>query len=436
MKSKTILAFVSLLLLLTSVSCSSSSVPPATAPKGGVQQETTNRTSSKQADDQLTTEQKVQDFEYLYKIVKENYPFLKVNQRVNGIDWLANKEKYRKRIEGTKNDRSFQSALRFILRELNNGHADVLSASEYADDKQLYSDLDKLNVNSQPWMDALNQEKSKARYGTYLSALTPPATSQEDKSQRQSSEAHVSPAIFEKDKVKVGYLKIPTLDHFQIEPDMEVIKPFLQRIRNCNALMIDIRGNSGGDSTYWSQYVVPMLIDQPIHYLTYTLYRGGSYSIPFIEARMQRKFSDLAPIAAISSENLPSLPPEAMTDFQRYRKVQSTITPKDPVRFKGKIYLVVDQGTASSSEMWAVFAEQTGWATLVGSKTGGDGIGIDPILVSLPNSGFIFKMSIDLGLKADGSIDDEVRVTPSILVETDPGAPRQPYAGDLRCRPC
>src|SRR5690554_1682467 len=43
---------------------------------------------------QLTMEEKIEDFEYLYNLFKENYPFFEVNKRLNGIDWLSNKEHY------------------------------------------------------------------------------------------------------------------------------------------------------------------------------------------------------------------------------------------------------------------------------------------------------------------------------------------------------
>lgn len=42
----------------------------------------------------------------------------------------------------------------------------------------------------------------------------------------------------------------------------------------------------------------------------------------------------------------------------------------------------------SASESFAVFCQETGFATLVGSPTGGDGIGaLDPVFLQLPNSG-------------------------------------------------
>ena len=54
------------------------------------------------SDGQLSKEEKVADFKYMYKVVKEGYPYLDVNKRLNNIDWLENKNEYLKRIKNTK----------------------------------------------------------------------------------------------------------------------------------------------------------------------------------------------------------------------------------------------------------------------------------------------------------------------------------------------
>ena len=55
---------------------------------------------------QLTEKEKLDDFEYMYTILKENYPFFEVNKRLNGVDWLAKKDDYISRIKATPNDES------------------------------------------------------------------------------------------------------------------------------------------------------------------------------------------------------------------------------------------------------------------------------------------------------------------------------------------
>jgi hypothetical protein len=45
----------------------------------------------------LPEKQKIEDFEYLFKILKENYPYFGVLEREKGIKWLDNKDEYLKR---------------------------------------------------------------------------------------------------------------------------------------------------------------------------------------------------------------------------------------------------------------------------------------------------------------------------------------------------
>ena len=67
---------------------------------------------------QLTKEEKIEDFEYMFKTIEEAYPFLEVNKRVNNVEWIANKEEYLEKIKNTKNDKEFIEAIKFVDKEL------------------------------------------------------------------------------------------------------------------------------------------------------------------------------------------------------------------------------------------------------------------------------------------------------------------------------
>lgn len=59
------------------------------------------------ATDSLTEKEKIDDFEYLYKTIIENYPFLDVNKRIHSVDWEANKDSYLAMVKDTKTDLEF-----------------------------------------------------------------------------------------------------------------------------------------------------------------------------------------------------------------------------------------------------------------------------------------------------------------------------------------
>ena len=55
----------------------------------------------------LSKKDKVEEVEYLCKTIEENYPFLEVNERLTGIDWLSKKEEYIKKAKETKSDEEY-----------------------------------------------------------------------------------------------------------------------------------------------------------------------------------------------------------------------------------------------------------------------------------------------------------------------------------------
>ena len=84
--------------------------------------------------------------------------------------------------------------------------------------------------------------------------------------------------------------------------------------------------------------------------------------------------------------------------------------------FHGRIWVLVGPAVYSASESFAVFCQETGFATLVGSPTGGDGIGaLDPVFLQLPNSGILVQFTMMFGLNTDGSSSEEAGTTPDLL---------------------
>lgn len=50
----------------------------------------------------------------------------------------------------------------------------------------------------------------------------------------------------------------------------------------------------------------------------------------------------------------------------------------------------------------------------MGERTGGDGIGNDPYLLGLPNTGYIVRFSKELGVTESGSINEIDKTEPDI----------------------
>lgn len=86
----------------------------------------------------------------------------------------------------------------------------------------------------------------------------------------------------------------------------------------------------------------------------------------------------------------------------------------DPAAFPAvPVAVLVDQGSASASEMLAGALQQNGRAKLVGSRTFGKGT--MQAAEELPNGGYL-KVSVDQWVLADGKSPDHVGLTPDVAV--------------------
>lgn len=355
-------------------------------------------------DAKLTTREKLKDFEYLYNVLKENFPFFETNKKLHGIDWLGNKNKYKRIIRNTKNDAEYLVALSKIIKELNDGHTYVMTGD-------IYSRWYKHNHGY--WHEVLMNKRSMARYGFDLfdGDIDDIELDPNSKFLIRDGPVLETKVLIEN---KIAYMKIEAMSFYHISEDYPIIKDFLIEIEDYEKLIIDIRGNGGGRDQYWKN-IVGLLSDRGYTYLYYSLFKQTSktkhdfYKIPGIKT-----------IDYLDEKVLENLPPEIKEEFGFFRPYVVRVNAGDPweeINFNGKVYLLVDEGTGSAADNFAAFAKDTGFATLVGEPTSGTRANAHIPMVSLPISGFVVNYSRDLVLNADGTINMETKTTPHILVD-------------------
>ncbi|MBI6020250.1 S41 family peptidase [Clostridium perfringens] len=362
----------------------------------------------------LTEEQKIEDFNYLYKTIEENYPFLETNKRLNNVDWLSKKEEYLQRVKNTKSDTEFLMTLNSILSELNNGHTHMITnSSQFRDFREIYS----MNKGWQKkvQLPVLNNKKALARYNIDKNEKVQVLNQGKNENTEGIRNASTKDIV----EGKIGYIYIPQMiSYYNMGNDIELIDEYLNNIKEYQALIIDIRGNGGGDSYYWISYLVPKLIDKVYENTNYSFWKDGEIINNYLKKSKVKYSTGFGEVKDLDTIKLVNLPVEVKEDFKYYSKNTMEISPsEDSINFKGNIYLLVDKLVYSSSEAFASFAKQTGFATLIGERTGGDGIGSDPLLHMLPNSGYVFRFSKDMGTTADGTSSEEFKTEPDYLIE-------------------
>lgn len=362
----------------------------------------------------LAEEQKIEDFNYLYNTIEENYPFLETNKRLNNVDWLSKKEEYLQRVKNTKSDIEFLMTLNSILSELNNGHTHMITnSSQFRDFREIYS----MNKGWQKkvQLPVLNNKKALARYNIDKNEKIQVLNQEKNEKTEGIRNASTKDIV----EGKIGYIYIPQMiSYYNMGNDIELIDEYLNNIKEYQALIIDIRGNGGGDSYYWISYLVPKLIDKVYENTTYSFWKDGEIINNYLKKSKVKYSTGFGEVKDLDTTKLVNLPVEVKEDFKYYSKNTMEIRPsEDSIKFKGNIYMLVDKLVYSSSEAFASFAKQTGFATLIGERTGGDGIGSDPLLHMLPNSGYVFRFSKDMGTTADGTSNEEFKTEPDYLIE-------------------
>jgi hypothetical protein len=205
-------------------------------------------------------------------------------------------------------------------------------------------------------------------------------------------------------------MNILSFSHFKINPDKAKIDTFLNKIRDCKALIINIHDNSGGSEEYWQKNIVERLIRVPLEYTMYPIIKDGAmnrefYPNCFVEGEILRK-----------TRNLQAIPQELLDEKYYVQADKDTLYPNNPVDFEGRIYVLVSGTVFSASENFAQFCKITNWATIAGERTGGDGIGSDPIIVMLPGSGILACYPALIGLNHGGALNFEERTVPNIPI--------------------
>lgn len=360
----------------------------------------------------LTREQRLEDYDYLVKTLKDSCLCLGLRDRETPEDPAEDIfREYRKMIEESDSDQAFYSAVYSTLWRLGSyGHLWIIEPEDYNEMLDWCRTQDTTGREQWKAVTEASEEHYK-RLSAYLDAL-----GDEGGGSWEEGETGENLHTLLLPEEGVAYLKV---DSFltDYDPDYQkeaqAIRDFYNAAGDCTDLILDLTDNSGGNEGYWQNLLAAPLTDVPLSCTNYALLASSENNRPYINNVFAPE--DLHPIA-----ELPDLPKlnrqglEAATHF-----VESTLRVEpaaERAAFRGRVWLLVGPMVYSASESFAVFCQATGFATLVGTRTGGDGIGaLDPILMRLPGSGILIQFTMMYGLNPDGSSSEEEGTTPDIL---------------------
>ena len=344
---------------------------------------------------EFTREEFLEDYDRLWEDLEENYPFFPVLEEM-GVDVAEVRESYRRNVEKTNDLETFMDVLNrmFSGRLQSFAHLMLFSRDNY---DMMQTGLEEIE-GIDAWK-AMLEEPGTARVYASL-----PQSKSTDAGEAPAVECGYYPEL------SAAYFRFPTMDIYAMDRDEGVISDYLAKLPEVEHIIIDIRGNPGGTSLYWENVIMAPF--------------GGNWQAGY------RIFYQDSPIneAFYSGEELLPISPEEMPEFARelgaslYREAEWEADFGEPAMTNGanaRRWVVTDGGY-SAAESFAAICKLSGWATLVGKPTRGDGLGGNPLLIRLKNTGLLVYLTTAMAENPDGTLNAAQGVMPDrVLLPKD-----------------
>ena len=206
----------------------------------------------------------------------------------------------------------------------------------------------------------------------------------------------------------------------------EKLKSVLKECSQAPDIVIDLRGNSGGNTLVWTNGFLPYLGKDELVMTSYQASINGElnrsmFPIDFsavpryrdtmceIESFRLEEDTDLEALTGMEMEALNASELERCDLFLKVTKRQ-TFSEEERWAAEGNFWCLIDSSTASAAASFAWTLKSAGLAAVIGPETGGKiGGGLLPPMLAammLPNSGLIVRYAPYYILNEDGSCMD------------------------------
>lgn len=218
---------------------------------------------------------------------------------------------------------------------------------------------------------------------------------------------------------KTAYLRFPS---FVLGSGYDkILSDFAGEIKDYKYLIVDVRGNLGGYADPWKTFL-KYFIGGNHEVTTYYGFRDSEISKRVFEelagSDTIRRLSMFPDLKAEKAERLPEVMTETdskdMSKLKYFLKFTDKIDYKPKYPFKGKIFLLTNYKSFSSSDMFAQYLKKSRTAVIVGSNTSGGGNITGDYYHAMPHSGFIYRVEVAYLFNEDGSSNSRWGTEPDV----------------------
>ena len=364
---------------------------------------------------EFTKKELLADYDALWEMLEEDYLYFPLLER-QGVNIASLKISTRQQLEDRITD---FDGFYYLLNNMF-GKMQFFAHLSVVDPEILYVYQKYLGTDDSPgngWQKSLQSPQTQSIYD-YLKSTskdTPAISYDVTKGYREVD------ASYDAQHKAVTFV-VTSFNDAVLERDRDFINDYLTSLGDVEIehIIFDISGNPGGNDFYWQNNIVAPC--------------GGTYEwssyLYLRDTELTRSyfFDDFnpQPISSVTDHTLPSFVQELELTYMiqdRSQLISDAVLGENALT--AKRWVIIDNRVYSSADSFTAFCKATGWATLVGQTTLGDGQGVSPVLIVLPNTGLLVRFSALAAETPDGTLNAITGIEPDIHVD-----PQQTTARD------
>lgn len=390
----------------------------------------------------ILEEDALADYDAMWILLENNYPFLEIIKSDMGIDWQKVREHYRivlseRCYEQYIYQEDFIDVISNCINEFKSvGHLSVISPGMYTHLVDMFTSMTDHNGSAAGNLTIPNSLAEMLRRTLTILQSSKVTTFYEYYSLIESKPESVKlynnvksrgyEALYNEVRASIvegavgsdiPYIKITKFGWSSPECvpiAIEILHNFFDENSKASNIIIDLQGNRGGNSAVWMQGIVSYLISNSVLEENFYGFKDGYYNKYLWGANTPVDFGYQKISENELIESMPSLILSELSNLDFYKSEHVYLPLENSICYTGTLWLLIDENNYSSADAFAAFCKSTEFAVLVGTTTGGNGAGGQPYTFTLPKSGLLIYYDPFFSFNKDGSCNAIKGTAPDI----------------------